>query len=88
MAPILIDVIGHGHSFSPKLLTLPELEPIEAVSHSLPKGLVVCLEAFEMYTKARRTPAHHRCCGSAVVGTGVSGCNVSDRQRFGTGFSR
>ena len=39
---------GTNHSFSSKLLKLLELEPIEVVSHSLPKGLVVCLGAFEM----------------------------------------
>ena len=39
------------HSHSPKLSTSSELEPIEDVSHTLPKGLVVCLEAIETDAK-------------------------------------
>ena len=61
MAPSLVDFIEHGASsvkskrpitaFFPKLLTLPELEPTEVVSHALPRGLIVCLGVFEIDEK-------------------------------------
>ena len=35
-------------------MTVLELEPVKDVPHSLPKGLVACLEAFEMDARHAR----------------------------------
>ena len=92
MAPTLVDLFhrtrglfrriqGTNHSPFPKLLTLSELE-LNGGRFTRSEGSDCVSRSLRNGRKASKTPARHRSCGGVVVGTRVSGCNISDRQRY------